>query len=114
MIFDSTTTKQTYETRMPPLQRILRGLPTRIGYEQRVQPNAVVQGGEVGEAKETAAGNQKKVTLTVIPPTHIENQRLNTGKSLLTRDAQKGNGSVEGGTKKEKDLGRFKSGHKKR
>ena len=36
--------------------------------ETQQQPNAVVQGKEVGEANETAAGNQKKETLTVIPP----------------------------------------------
>ena len=32
LIFDSTATKQIYETRMPRLQRILIGLPTCIGY----------------------------------------------------------------------------------
>ena len=74
----------------------------------------MVQGEEVGEAIETAAGNQKKESLTVIPPTSIEDQRLKTEKSLLTRDAQKENGNVESGTKKKKGLGRFKSGHKKR
>ena len=58
------------------------------GDETQQQPNAVVRGEEVGKASETAAGNQKKETLTVMPPTPIENQRLNTGKSLLTRDAQ--------------------------
>ena len=73
----------------------------------------VVQGEQVGEANETATDNQKRETLTVIPPTPTENQRLDTGKSLLTRDAQKGNGNAEGGTKKKKGLGRFKSGHKK-
>ena len=31
------------------------------------------RGEEVGEAKETAASNQKKETVTVIPPTPIEN-----------------------------------------
>ena len=77
------------------------------------QPNAVVQGEEVGEVNETAAGNQKRETLTVIPPTPIENQILNTGKSLLARDAQKENGNAEGGTKKRMDLGKFKSSHKK-
>ena len=54
------------------------------------QSNAVVHGEEVEEANETAAGSQKKETLTVIPPTPIENQRLNTGKFLLTRDSKKG------------------------
>ena len=42
----------------------------------------------MGEVNETGAGNQKKETLAIIPPTPIENQRLNTGKSLLIRDAQ--------------------------
>ena len=41
-------------------------------------------------------------------------QRLNTGKSLLTWDVQKRNGNGEGGTKKKKGLGRFKSGNHKR
>ena len=74
----------------------------------------MVQGEEVGEAIETAAGNQKKESLTVIPPTSIEDQRLKTEKSLLTWDAQKENGNAESGAKKKKGLGRFKSGHKKR
>ena len=39
------------------------------------------------ETNETAADKQKKETLTVIPSTPIENQRLNTGKPLLTWDA---------------------------
>ena len=78
------------------------------------QPNAVVKRKELGEANKTAAGNQKKENLTVIPPAPTENQRINTGKSLLTRDEQKGNGNTKGGTKKKKGLGRFKSGHKKR
>ena len=78
------------------------------------QPNVVVQGEEVGEANRTAAGNQKKETLTVIPLTPIENQILNTGKSLLTPDKQKGNRNAEGGTKNKKSLVRFKSGGKKR
>ena len=81
--------------------------------ETQQQPNPVVQGEEIWEANETAAGNQKKETLTVIPPTPIENQRLNARKSLLTRDAQKGNGNAEGSTKEKKVLGRFKSSHKK-
>ena len=68
----------------------------------------------MGVANETAAGNQKRETVTVITPTSTENQRLNTGKSLLTRDAQKGNGNAESGTKNKKGLGRFKSGQKKR
>ena len=80
--------------------------------ETQQQPNAEVQGEEVWEVNKTAAGNQKKETLTVITPPPIENQRLNTGKSLLTWDAQKGNGNAEGGTKKKKSLGRFKFGHK--
>ena len=71
-------------------------------------------GKQVGVANETAAGNQKRETVTVITPTPTENQRLNTGKSLLTRDAQKGNGNAESGTKNKKGLGRFKSGQKKR
>ena len=66
------------------------------------------------KGNETAAGNQKKKILTVIPPTPIKNQRLNTGKPLLTRNVQKGNWNAEGGTKKIKRLGRFKSGNKKR
>ena len=53
--------------------------------EIQLKTNAVVQGEEVGEANKTAAGNQKKETLTVIPPTLIENQRLNTRKFLITR-----------------------------
>lgn len=36
VIFDSSTTKQNYETRMSCLQRILMGLRTCIGYEQRI------------------------------------------------------------------------------
>ena len=68
----------------------------------------------MGVANETAAGNQKRETVTVITTTPTENQRLNTGKSLLTRDAQKGNGNAESGTKNKKGLGRFKSGQKKR
>ena len=75
--------------------------------ETQQQPSAVVQ------AKK-AADNQKKETFPVIPPTPIKNQRLNIGKSLLTRDVQKGNGHTEGGTKKEKGFGRFKSSLKKR
>ena len=74
----------------------------------------VVQAEEVRGANKTGAGNQKKETLTVIPPPPIENQRINKGKSLLTRSAQKGNGNTEGATKKKKSLGRFKSGPKKR
>ena len=42
----------------------------------------------MGEANEIAAGNQKKETLTVIPPRLIENQRVNTGKSLFTRELE--------------------------
>ena len=68
----------------------------------------------MGEDNKTDAGNQKRETLSVIPPTSIENQKLSTGKFLLTWDAHKGNGNAEGSTKKKKDLGRFKSGHKKR
>ena len=82
--------------------------------ESQQQPNLVVQGQEVRGANETGVGNQKKETLTVIPPTPIENQRINKGKSLLTRSAQKGNENTEGATKKKKSLGRFKSGSKKR
>ena len=55
--------------------------------ETQQQRNTVVQGKEMGETNETAADKQKKETLTVIPPTPIENQRLNTGKPLLTWDA---------------------------
>ena len=61
----------------------------------------MVHGEEVREANETASGNQKK-TFTVIPLTPLKNQRLNTGKSLRTRDAQKENRNVEVGTKKKK------------
>ena len=82
--------------------------------ETQQQPNAVVQGEEVAEANEIAADNQKKDILIVIPPTFIKNQRLDTGESLLTQDAQKWNRNTEGGTKKKNDLGRFKFGHKKR
>ena len=82
--------------------------------ETQQQPNAALQGEDVGEANETAAGNQKKETLTAIPPTPIENRGLNTGKSLPTRGTQKGNRNTEGGTKKKKGLGRFKFGHKTR
>ena len=56
----------------------------------------------MGEANKTAAGNQKKVILTVISPTPIENQRLNTGKCLISWNVQKGNENPEGGTKKKK------------
>ena len=55
--------------------------------ETQQQRNTVVQGKEMGETNETAADKQKKETLTVIPSTPIENQRLNTGKPLLTWDA---------------------------
>ena len=72
----------------------------------------MVQEEEVGEVCETVAGNEKAETLTVIPSTLIENQKLNTGQSLFTRDAQKGNRNAEGGAKKKEDLGRFKSSHK--
>ena len=82
--------------------------------ETQQPPNAAVQGEEVGNANETATGNQKKEILTVIPPTPIENQRLNTGKSLLTWDAPNKNGKAEGGTKNFKGFGRFKTGNKKR
>ena len=68
----------------------------------------------MGEDNKTAAGNQKRETLSVIPPPSIESQKLSTGKSLLTWDAHKGNENADGSTKKKKDLGRFKSGHKKR
>ena len=68
----------------------------------------------MGEDNETGASNQKKETLAVIPPTPIENQRLNTGKSLLTQNAQKENRNADDGTKKKKGLRRFKFGHKKR
>ena len=78
------------------------------------QRNAGVQGWKVGEVNETGASNQKKETLAVIPPTPIENQRLNTGKSLLTQNAQKENRNADDGTKKKKGLRRFKFGHKKR
>ena len=87
--------------------------PSASGETQQ-QPNAVVQGEEVWEVNKTAAGNRKKEILIAIPPPSIENQRLNTGKSLPTRDAQKRNGNAEGGTKKKKIWGRFKFGHKKR
>ena len=56
--------------------------------ETQQQSNAVVRGKEVGEANKAVAGNQKKEILTAISQTPIENQRLNTGKFLLTRDAQ--------------------------
>ena len=72
--------------------------------ETQQQPSKVVQGEEVGETNETAAGNKKKETFTAIPPTPIENQKLNIGKSLLTRDAQKGNRNAGRGTKKKKSL----------
>ena len=71
--------------------------------ETQQQPNAVVQGEEVAEANEIAADNQKKDILIVIPPTFIENQRLDTGESLLTQDAQKWNRNTEGGTKKKNE-----------
>ena len=51
----------------------------------------------MGEVYETVAGNEKEETRTVIPSTLIENQKLNTGQSLFTRDAQKGNRNAEGG-----------------
>ena len=70
----------------------------------------MVHGEEVGKANETSAGNQNKETITAIPPTPIEIQRLNTGKSLLKRVAQEGNGNAEGGTQKN-GLGRFESGY---
>ena len=38
----------------------------------------------MGEDNETAADNQKRETLSAIPPTSIENQKLSTGKFLLT------------------------------
>ena len=57
--------------------------PSATGETQQ-QPNAVVQGKEMGETNETADDNRKKETLTAIPPTPMESQRLNTGKSLLT------------------------------
>ena len=62
--------------------------------ETQQQPNAVVQGEEVREANETAVDNQKKEIFTFIPPTPTENQRLNTGKSLLTWGVKKGNGNA--------------------
>ena len=68
------------------------------------QRNVVVQREEVGEAEETVAWNQKKETVIVIPPTPIENQRLNTEKSLLTLVAKKRNRNAEGGTIKKKGL----------
>ena len=68
---------------------------------------ALVQGEEVGEANETAVGNQKKEALPDIPPTPVENQRK--GKSLKKQRevlahtrCTKGNGNAEGGTKKKK------------
>ena len=73
----------------------------------------MVQGEQVGEANETAAGKQEGNSYCH-SSRPIENRRLNTGKSLPTRDGQKGNGNAEGSTKKKKVLGRFKSGHKKR
>ena len=60
----------------------------------------VVQGQEMGQLNETAAGHQKKETLNLISQTPIENQRLNTGKSSLTQDGQKGNENAKRGTKK--------------
>ena len=78
--------------------------------ETQQWPSAVVHGEGVGKANETAAGNQNKETITAITPTPIENQRLNTGKSLLKRVAQEGSGYAEGGTKKN-GLGRFESGY---
>ena len=68
--------------------------------EPQQQPNAVVQRKQVGEINETAAGNQKRDTLNVIPQTPIKNQRLTTGKSILTRDVKRGKGNAEGGMKK--------------
>ena len=60
-----------------------------LGQRQKQQPNAVVQGKEIGETNETADDNPKKETLTVIPPTPMENQRPNTGKSLLTWECER-------------------------
>lgn len=74
------------------------------------QPNVVGQGQEMGELNETAAGHQKKETLNLIPQTPIENQVLNTGKSSLTWDGQKGSENAKRGTKKQ-NLSRFKSSH---
>ena len=51
--------------------------------EPQQQPNAVVQRKQVGEINETAAGNQKRDTLNVIPQTPIKNK-----------------GNAEGGMKK--------------
>ena len=81
--------------------------------ETQQQPNAMAKGEQLSEANETAACNQERETFTVIPPTPIKNQRLNTGKSLHTRDAQKGNGNAVGGSKNKKGLGSSKSGCKK-
>ena len=55
----------------------------------RLSQNAVVQKGRSGQ--QTATANQKEEIRTVIPPASIENEELNTGKSLLTRNAQEGN-----------------------
>ena len=60
--------------------------------ETQQQPNAVAQGEQVSEANETAAGNQERETLTVIPPTPIENQRLIQGNPYTHGMRKKGTG----------------------
>ena len=47
----------------------------------------------MGEVDEKAGGNKKKETFQVNLPTSIKNERSSRGKFLLTRDAQKWNGT---------------------
>ena len=70
------------------------------------QPNAVVQRKQVREAHASTAGNQKKETLTVIPPTLIENQRLNT-KNLYSHGWAKRERGRREWYQKEKGFGKI-------
>ena len=72
--------------------------------ETQHQPNMMIQHKKVAKANKSVATNQKKETFTVIPPAPNKNQRLNTEKSLLTRDGQNGNRNAESGSKKKKSL----------
>ena len=55
----------------------------------------VVQGEEVSRpVKQLLSTKRRKLLLSFL---QHENQRPNTGKCLLTRDAQKGNGNAKGG-----------------